>query len=182
MKIALKCLVFFWFASFQVVIAAAEWTEYSNEEGGFSVEMPSKPEQQSLKQPIVGGQLEYHFAISQLKGGDQIFMISYNDYPAKNVEQTDPQIILDACVQGAVKSRRGKLVSEEKIKLNGHPGRDISFTGEADGEPLMVWHRCYLVENRLFQVMVMAKKENQPTQKDVQKFLTSFQLLESQQK
>lgn len=176
MKIALRCLVLLMFASFQLVAAEEGWKEYSDKAGGFSAEMPTKPQTQSLKQPIAGGQLEYHFTISQLAGGDQVFMISYNDYPAANVQQTDPQVLLDACVQGAVKSRQGKLFSEKKSKLNGYPGRSISFSGVADGEPLMVWHNCFLVENRLYQVMVMAKKENQPAAADIQKFLDSFQL------
>lgn len=180
MKFALRCTILLLFASFQLVAAAEGWKEYSDDKGGFTVELPSKPEFQSLKQPIVEGQLEYHFTISQIENGDQVFMVSYNDYPAENVNQTDPQVLLDACVQGAVKSRGGKLLSEEKTKLNGYPGRNISFSGAADGKPLMVWHRCYLVENRLFQVMVMAKKENQPTGGDVKKFLDSFEVAKTE--
>ena len=160
-----------------VSVHAQEWQKYTNKEGQFSVNMPTQPQLQSFTQPIVGGKMAYNFYISELENGDQVFMISRNDYPEKNVASTDPQVLLDACVKGAVKSRQGKLITEEKVNLKGHPGRKISFSGKADGMDLIVWHECYLVKNRLYQVMVMSKKENPPVEKTRDRFFDSFELL-----
>ena len=158
-------------------VKAQDWQKYTNQEGQFSVNMPSKTELESLTQPIIGGKLTYHFYISELENGDQVFMISRNDFPAKNIAKSDSQVMLDACVDGAVKSRQGKLLTQEKVKLNGYPGRKCSFEGRAGGKPLMVWHECYLVKNRLYQIMVMSKKENPPVEKMRNRFFDSFELL-----
>jgi len=173
---SLRCFVLLILVSSQMAASAQEWQRYSDEQGRFSVEMPTKPQTQSTRQKIVGGELVYHFYISQLAGGDQVFMVSRNDYPAENLKATDTQTLLDACVNGAVKSRQGKLLTEENVKLNGYPGRSITFSGTADSQPLMVWHHCYFAENRLFQVMVMAKKNNQPTPRQISRFLSSFKI------
>ena len=81
---------------------------------------------------------------------------------------------LDQARDGAIASVGGKKRSEEKIKLKGHPGREIVI--EKDSE-VVVRMRIYLVKNRLYQVMVLGNGPVFPA-KDAGFFLDSFRLNE----
>ena len=81
----------------------------------------------------------------------------------------------DSSRDGAVANMEGKLVSEKNVKLGKHPGREIRIN-VAEGKRLFRV-RVYLVEQRLYQVVVFGTPET-ATSKDADKFLDSFKLTE----
>ena len=69
----------------------------------------------------------------------------------------------------------GTLASEKDIKLGEYPGREIQID-VANGNRLFRV-RAYLVDQRLYQVVILGTKEN-ATSKAADKFLDSFKLAE----
>ena len=65
-----------------------------------------------------------------------------------------------------------KLTSEEKVSLDGNPGRSFSADAGANGR---LKARIYLVKNRLYQVFV-GGSQDKVSDADAQKFLDSFKL------
>jgi hypothetical protein len=82
---------------------------------------------------------------------------------------------LDGGRDGAVASAGGRLLTEEIISLNGHPGRELNV--EVLGGEGRYRARMYLVGRRLYVISWMG-----PTEKAFlrthEEFLNSFELLE----
>ena len=151
----------------------AGWIRYAVPEGRYSVAMPTKPTESKKKITTATVQLDAVVAVAEGRL-DSYFVVSYCDYPAKELKADSIDKRLDQGARAAVENARGKLRSEKPIKLDGHPGREIVI--EKDGE-VIAKMRIYLVDRRLYQVMVLgsgpifAAKE-----KDVGIFLDSFRL------
>src|SRR5262249_418176 len=137
-----------------------------------SVSMPAEP--MAKKQSVKTATGVLHVVMHVADGrNDSNFVVSYCDLPASDVKK-DIDKRLDQARDGAVAKVRGKLRSEDVIKLKGHRGREIVI--EKDGE-VVVKMRIYLVKNRLYQVMVLGNTNVFAT-KDVSNFLDSFRLNE----
>jgi hypothetical protein len=103
-------------------------------------------------------------------------VVAYSDYPAEIIEQTDPQALLDSSRDGAVNNLGGTLVSEEVIDLAGNPGRSLVISANANQEQTATINsRIYLVENRLYQVLVVSPEGTESLEESLS-FLDSFDL------
>jgi hypothetical protein len=71
-----------------------------------------------------------------------------------------------------VQATQGTLVSETKVELDGHKGRELTIA-IADGR--IVRSRIFLVEWRLYQMIAEAPND-QATSPLVERFLMSFRL------
>jgi hypothetical protein len=101
------------------------------------------------------------------------YIVSYSDYPEEMVKKSDPQKMLDGARDGAAKNVNGKIESEKKIKIDGHPGRDFVIATER----FQIRDRIYMVGSRLYQVMLVGSKDV-ISGKDAEKFIESFKLTE----
>ena len=108
------------------------------------------------------------------------YSADYNDYPEWFFELGDRSAITEAILGsaglGQTKLFNGKLLLETKIKLGPYSGREVIVESEERGQKIISKARYYLVERRLYQIMVIA-----PIGKggisDITAFLDSFQLL-----
>ncbi|MBM3995634.1 MAG: hypothetical protein FJ303_15995 [Planctomycetes bacterium] len=152
------------------------WKLHETPEGRFAVAMPGTPVKKEQQVKTAKGELRVTIWIAEGRL-DSSFVVSYTDYAKADAKPEDEDKRLEQACKGAIEKSRGKLRGEARsIKLDGkHPGREIMI--EKDGE-VIARMRIYLVENRLFQVMVLgggpvfASKE-----KDVGVFLDSFRLI-----
>ena len=72
---------------------------------------------------------------------------------------------------------RGKLVSDTKISLAGHPGREVVIDARGPHGPRgLIRGRLFMVGNRLYQLMVVAP-QGRDDEKAAEDFLKSFKLL-----
>jgi len=152
----------------------AGWIEFTSSEGGFAVSTPSKISDTAVALDSDVGPIVMHTFMA--KKGNFIYGVSYADYPEGLFENTGVTEILDGASSGAVEKINGTLISEEKINIGDHPGRDIKV---ASADKKLVMHmRIYLVGNRLFQVSAgyLASDAESP---DILRFLKSFRLLEN---
>jgi hypothetical protein len=89
------------------------------------------------------------------------------------VKRADLERRLDQARDGAVENSGGKLRKEQLIELidgdKRHPGRDLLI--DKNGE-VIARIRIYVVERRLYQVMVLGN----PSAKDASTFMDSFRL------
>lgn len=150
------------------------WKDFSSPEGKFSVLMPGTPQNhtQALNTPI-GPVTTYAFVYSNK---DAAFGVSYTDYPEALMQGLDAQKILDGARNGQLSAKSGStLISESPISLNSYPGREVQMTTpEGDGKHAVRNH-MYMVNNRLYQVMVVMPRD-ELFSKNAVKFMDSFKL------
>lgn len=150
-------------------------TEFISEEGQFSIDAPAPLEetQQSVQTPV--GPVDIYTFTAETD--ESAYVVAYSDYPPAIVDETDPEMLLDSSRDGAISNLGGTLVSEEAIDLEGNPGRSLVIsTNDAANEPATINSRIFLVENRLYQVLVVTP-EDQDTQAASADFLESFDLI-----
>jgi hypothetical protein len=149
---------------------------FTSEEGAFSVVSPLSLQESSQSIDTQLGPIEVHFFMGE--DANRAFMVGYSDYPQDFVDQSDPQVMLDGAVNGAVSNVNGELVSEVKIHLSDrYPGREIVVTAMVDNnQEGTLKGRLFLVNNRLYQIMSIAPSDNLNVQ-EMDDFINSFELL-----
>lgn len=160
-----------WLGLCAVASSQAEWKTLTSKAGRFTMMMPGEAKEQTQDVPTPVGKITMTMYI--LEVGGTAYFATFNDYPAELIQKSEAETLLNGARDGAVGNVKGKLTSEKKITIDTHPGRDISF--EALGGQFVARSRIYLVKERLYQVMVLAPKDN-GLPKDIDKFLDSFKL------
>jgi len=150
--------------------AITKFEAFAPKGGRFTVQMPGQPKEQKSTAKTAIGPIDIHMFVYEADP-NTAYMVGYNDYPEGMMKKADPEKVLDGARDGAVKNVNGKLDWEKKITIDGHPGRDFAVTAEG----LSVRDRIYLVNDRLYQVMLVGSKDF-ITGKDGEKFLNSFKL------
>jgi hypothetical protein len=149
-----------------------QWKEFTSKEGQFKVLMPGKPEQKKLETESDFGKGMLHMNTVELD--KMMYGANYCDFPAK-IKEIPRKKVFDSSRDGAVENLKGKLASEKDIKLGDHAGRELHI--DVAGGKQLFRARVYLVDQRLYQVVVFGSKEA-ATSKAADKFLDSFQLTE----
>ena len=152
--------------------AQPKWKEFASQKGRFKVLMPGTPKQEQAETESDFGKGVLHMNTAQ--AGKTMYGANYCDFPAK-IKKVPLKQVLDSSRDGAVANLEGNLASEKDMKLGKHPGREIRI-GVAGGKRLFR-ARVYLVEQRLYQVVVFGTKKA-ATSKEADKFLDSFKLAE----
>jgi hypothetical protein len=150
----------------------ANWKTVAPKDGGFSVAMPGAPNKAAKKIATSKGHLEV--TLWSVEGrNDTVFVVSFCDFAEAELKKGDIEKRLDQARDGAVSSSRGKLQSEKMVDLTEgkarHPGRDLVIENAGS---VIARMRIYLVNRRLYQVMVLGAA---PT-KEAAIFLDSFRL------
>jgi len=153
---------------------------FASEAGQFTIETPAPFEetQQSVETPV--GPIEIRTFSAETE--ETAYVVAYSDYPSEIVDQTPPEELLDSSRDGAISSLGGTLVSEEEIEIEGNPGRSLVISTDANqNQAATINSRIFLVDNRLYQVLVVAPDGVENTAVADQ-FLNSFDLQESEQR
>ena len=152
------------------------WSEFTSTSGGFAVQMPGTPKDQTQSVAQATGDLTLHnFTVEDR---DYAYIVSYVDFPAGTIVQSDADAFLDSTVDGSVSSGKGELKSQSAITLGGYPGRLAEFTTVANGQlpATSIKAHYYLVKDRLYQILAIAPQGQLPAEAD--RFLSSFKLLD----
>ena len=149
--------------------------EFSSDAGKFACAFPKAPKSETMPTSTVIGNIDQN--MFSVEFSDAWYGVSYSDYPKEIVDGSEPKKMLDGARDGAVGNLGGKLASEKQIKIDGHPGRAIEIvaTDATAGITMEVTARIYLVENRLYQILVVREK-GRDLQKELDKFFESFKL------
>jgi hypothetical protein len=124
--------------------AAQQLTEFSSEEGRYSILMPGKPTKGTFSLQTATSTVTAHTVTAISPSID--LMCGYYDFPSpeQNVEK-----VFDATRDGSITKVHGTLLAEKKITLDGYSGRRFRSTGIGnaflDEEIFMVGRRFYLI-------------------------------------
>lgn len=155
--------------------AADEWAETTSEAGKFKVMLPGATtyKAQSVDTPI--GKIEMHTYMSETETGAA--GVLYSDFPAAQIAASDVDTLLTNARDGAVGNVKGKLTSDKAIKVGDHPGREFTFSvGTGDDVQFNGWQRVFLVNNRMYQLIVITAGKDGRPEADLEKIRTSFEL------
>jgi hypothetical protein len=151
--------------------ADLKFKEFAPKGAGYSIQMPGEPKEQkhSVKTPV--GTIDIiMYAVEPDPNAS--FVLAYSDYPDAALKGATDDQRLDGARDGAAGNVKGKILSEKKITLGKYPGREVVIEIPTKGQ---LRSRMYMVDHRLYQVMVGGTKEL-TTSKDADKFLGSFKL------
>ena len=143
---------------------------YHSDQGQFSVLFPGKPTKklQSVSTPV--GEIDlWMFSAGSKKSG---FAVGYGDYPQKIINESDPAKLLDGTRDGAVSNVLGSLVNETELDFHGYPARELEIEVP---QKATVRARLILIDNRLYQVMVVSQSARILDRKGSE-FLDSFRV------
>jgi hypothetical protein len=129
--------------------------EFTSDDGGFSIAFPGDPETQTQSVPTDVGDVA--LTMYTVETGSAAYLAGYADYPADMVAGSDPETMLDGGRDGAVGNIDGRLLTEKHITLDGHLGRELKVESK-DGKQVL-YGRFYLVEARLYQIMVVTSPD-----------------------
>jgi hypothetical protein len=152
---------------------AAGWQEYKSAAGKFTIQVPSKPQEQSQDQTTDVGTIKLNMVIAE--ASDSGYFVGYADFPSKVADPADIQKGLADSVKGSVSNLKGEIKSEKEYMLGDVPCRDFEAGGKVQATDVSMKGRFCLADNRLYQVFVLGAKEKFATA-DVDRFITSFKI------
>ncbi len=163
-----------WALAFQ---QTADWAKLDSVEGRFSVSMPTKPEAGTRDVDTAVGKLPL-YTFNSANNVAQV-IVSYADYPTEPSDAAQYEKVLDGVRDGLLRGLEADLISETRVILKSHPGRELRAKRMfGDVEIVFTW-KIYLVGRRLYQ-MGAATTTADAEAPDVQKFFNSFQLMGSE--
>ena len=126
--------------------AQTEWVRFTSPKGLFSVLLPHEAKLEA--QPDSTPEAIAHQRFNDFENGYGFVMESFENAPA-----SDPEKYLEGTRDGIVNVTKGTLISETKLSLDGHPGREVamSFKNE-NGVVIFSRTRIYLVGTNLFSL------------------------------
>jgi hypothetical protein len=138
----------------------------------FKADFPSTPTKIINRTVSQNGMtLRVHYVGCDFDGG--AFAVMYSDYPQGHVQNTGIERVLTGARKGAAANAGGNILSHKSISLGNHKGQEFETNDVAKGMATRI--RMYLVGDRLYQVMVVAKSGRMDNSKADQ-FFDSFEL------
>jgi hypothetical protein len=165
-SLASVTLLLGWVAS----ASADEWKEHTSTEGRYTAQFPGTPQQMAQRMDTKVGNLEAKVAMLSLPDNSAFYAVAFVDYPKEALAKSKPDELLDGARNGAVEKVKGKLELEEKVTMNGFPGRELKISAPGD---LKLTARIYMVKSRLYQIIVVAPKAKEIAG-NTKRFLDSF--------
>lgn len=153
--------------------ASDGWQDYKSSVGKFSVQLPSKPQEQSQDQTTDVGTIKLNMVIAE--ASDSGYFVGYADFPNKIANPADVQKGLAESVKGSVANLKGKIKSEKESLLGDVPCRDFEAAGKVKTTDVLIKGRFCLDDNRLYQVFALGAKDGLAVA-DVDRFINSFKL------
>ncbi len=155
---------------------AVQWKEIVSVEGRFKLTFPGEPVTRFHDRETLEGNVR---ATEIYVGFRQItFMLMWADLPnAADTSEDRLRGNYDLFRDGMLEKAGAKLRSEKDVRANGRLGREISLSVGSQ----FVKYRIYVIDGRQYQLITSRDYtlRNDPAlQKQVDKFLDSFQLIE----
>jgi hypothetical protein len=153
--------------------SANGWQDYKSSAGKFTVEVPSKPQEQSQEQKTNVGTIKLNMVIAE--ASDSGYFIGYADFPNKIANPADVQKGLGDSVKGSVANLKGVIKSEKEYMLGDVPCRDFEASGKVQTTDVSMKGRFCLAGNRLYQVFALGAADKIAAA-DVDRFIKSFKI------
>lgn len=152
---------------------ADAWQDYKSATGKFSVQLPSKPQEQSQDQTTDVGTIKLNMVIAE--ASDSGYFVGYADFPNEITNLADIQKGLAESVKGSVANLKGEVKSEKESLLGDIPCRDFEAAGKVQATDVLMKGRFCLDGKRLYQVFTLGSADK-IVAADVDRFITSFKV------
>ena len=150
-------------ATFILLISAAsfvygiqtetEWVKFTSPKGLFSLLAPHELKLETASEATNDTLTHQRFNDFEEGYG---FVIEYFE----NVQVTDPEKYLDGTRDGIVQTLKGTVVSENKLSLDGHPGRELTMSLTAqNGTGVSSRTRFYMVGTSMVSLSYVWRKD-----------------------
>jgi hypothetical protein len=149
------------------------WQDYKSSAGKFTVQVPSKPQEQSQDQKTNVGTIKLNMVIAEASNSG--YFVGYADFPNKIANPADIQKGLGDSVKGSVANLKGIIKSEKEYMLGDVPCRDFEATGKVKATDVSMKGRFCLAGNRLYQVFALGAADKIAAA-DIDRFITSFKI------
>jgi hypothetical protein len=151
------------------------WREVASPDGGFRIRMRGDPRVEQRNVDTPAGKITGHWY--SLDGEDSVFGVGFADYPHQILQRTPSRNMFSGVRDSWLKRIGGQLDGNATdIKLDGKwVGMEFSARGKLDGRDAWMRGRLYLVDNRLYQLIVFGNKETIPVS-DINQFMGSFKV------
>ncbi|MEA5526308.1 hypothetical protein [Nodularia spumigena] len=153
-----------------------EWSVFTAPDGRFTVLMPGQPDRDTQIQKTYMGEINLEMFVVEPPKQQVAYLVVYNDFPYSYGQMTDPQTILNNARDMALKTTQSNLIRQRNIlSSNGHPGKEIEYVNTGGR---ITRNRMYVADGRLYQVMAITSRKQQPTfANNITKYFNSFNLL-----
>jgi hypothetical protein len=146
------------------------WETYSAPSGGFSLKFPSKPRVSDLQVQSDGGGTAVVKIVVATPNKTTAYIFTYHDdsrFASKTVEE-----VLNLARDGGIAGVHGALLDEQRIKVDGHQGRDIEARSAAGS---LLNTRLIADEQRIV-ILTVETAGQKVDSNNVQKFFDSLKL------
>jgi hypothetical protein len=162
-------------------IQADKWVTIQSKKYSYQVDFPKKPTEQSQEIDSEVGKVKlnmYIYDASEAKGDDNyVYMSNCTQHPAidaKALDSTQLSQLYERTINGVAKGVSGELLTQKKIMLGTHEGREITVGYEANVNTITM--RLFVVDNKIFMVQAIAAAIKTPNA-SATRFLDSFKIL-----
>ena len=152
-----------------------DWKEFVSDEGGFKIAFPGIPQKSVEEFDWMDKKIPvYRFPVPTQ---NIRFEVRYSDYADAALYHHTLQYFYDYQRDQALELTNAKLISESDIWLNENSGREIVVIHNKQIDK----YRFYKIGNHVFQLNTSNSsylKEDAEVERNINKFLDSFQLIE----
>ena len=130
-----------------------EWVKFTSPKGLFSLLAPHELKLEVDKEPAGDNVTHNRFNLFE---GSYGFVIEYFE----NAPISDPEKYLDGTREGIVNAVKGTVMGDDKISLDGHPGRELTMSITTDsGAVVFSQTRFFVVGTSVFSVSYVWRKD-----------------------
>lgn len=148
------------------------WQTFASGEGGFTVLFPGSPTPIEETLDTSMGKIDFRGLMVE-RAEEALYLVAYSDLPVNLNQNTEQlQSFFSDVVHNVPKLTGGKILAHERISLDSYPGKAMRIQ-LPDG--IMARSRFYLVNQRLYQIVVITNKE-QHLPGSIAGFFDSFRL------
>ena len=151
------------------------WREVASPDGGFRIRMHGDPRVEQRNVDTPAGKITGNWY--SLEGKDSVFGVGFADYPRQILQAVPPRNMFSGVRDSWLKRIEGRLDGNATdIQLDGKwAGMEFTARGRLEGRDAWMRGRLYLVDNRLYQLIVFGNKETIPVS-DINQFMGSFKV------
>lgn len=160
-------------------IDANEWIEHIDPAGKFKIATPAPLTHKADTIETEIGELIYHtlFYQAEAQSANQVFMLSYCDYPLGSVHSDSTALLEDffkATIREATFSVNGELMYQSDELVQGFSGKYWRI--DYRNRQAVIKTKAFVVENRYYAIQIVSTREKHLNPEN-ERFINSFRLM-----
>lgn len=154
------------------------WNAVDVTDGGFTVLLPGIVDRQVNAPQIMGQSVEQTLLVATQEQHDAFYLVAWSDLSVGDrLDEAGQTQVLDLARDSFLRSFKGRLTNETKLRLGGNPGKQFTMISTMGSQTFVVRSRSFLVGSRLYHVLAaVPQRLDANLVGSTNGFLKSFQL------